>query len=110
MEETARRVGNYKWAETKLFEVLGGWIATAEILYFAYYIVLKIDINMHIIMAGVSADADFFTHRVQVDRGIFQTAAILKPFSQQTAVIFYNQFIHVSKSKIRPGLKYNCVL
>ena len=28
VEETARRVGNYKWAETKLFEVLGGWIAT----------------------------------------------------------------------------------
>ena len=28
VEETARRVGNYKWAETKLFEALGGWIAT----------------------------------------------------------------------------------
>ena len=28
VEETARRVGNYTWAETKLFEVLGGWIAT----------------------------------------------------------------------------------
>ena len=28
VEKTARRVGNYKWAETKLFEVLGGWIAT----------------------------------------------------------------------------------
>ena len=28
VEETARRVGNYKWAETKLFEVLGGWVAT----------------------------------------------------------------------------------
>jgi len=26
--ETARRVGNYKWAETKLFEALGGWVAT----------------------------------------------------------------------------------
>ncbi len=26
--ETARRVGNYKWAEMKLFEALGGWIAT----------------------------------------------------------------------------------
>ena len=28
VEETARRVGNYKWVETKLFETLGGWIAT----------------------------------------------------------------------------------
>jgi hypothetical protein len=28
VEESARRVGNYKWAETKLFEVLGGWVAT----------------------------------------------------------------------------------
>jgi len=28
VEETARRVGNYKWAEMKLFEALGGWIAT----------------------------------------------------------------------------------
>jgi hypothetical protein len=26
--ETARRVGNYKWTEMKLFEALGGWIAT----------------------------------------------------------------------------------
>ncbi len=26
--ETARRVGNYKWAEIKLFEALGGWVAT----------------------------------------------------------------------------------
>lgn len=28
VEESARRVGNYKWVETKLFEVLGGWVAT----------------------------------------------------------------------------------
>src|SRR3982751_5618517 len=28
VEETARRVGNYKWAEMRLFEVLGGWAAT----------------------------------------------------------------------------------
>jgi hypothetical protein len=28
VEETARRVGHYKWAETKLFEALGGWVAT----------------------------------------------------------------------------------
>lgn len=28
VEETARRVGNYKWIETKLFEALGGWVAT----------------------------------------------------------------------------------
>jgi hypothetical protein len=28
VEESARRVGNYKWIETRLFEVLGGWIAT----------------------------------------------------------------------------------
>ncbi len=28
VDETARRVGNYKWIETKLFEVLGGWVAT----------------------------------------------------------------------------------
>ncbi|WP_420451542.1 hypothetical protein [Ilumatobacter sp.] len=26
--ETARRVGHYKWTETKLFEALGGWVAT----------------------------------------------------------------------------------
>jgi hypothetical protein len=28
VEESARRIGNYKWAEMKLFEALGGWIAT----------------------------------------------------------------------------------
>jgi len=28
VEETARRVGHYKWVETKLFEALGGWVAT----------------------------------------------------------------------------------
>src|SRR3954469_3932939 len=28
VEETARRVGNYKWAAMRLFEVLGGWVAT----------------------------------------------------------------------------------
>lgn len=28
VEETARRVGNYRWAEIKLFEALGGWVAT----------------------------------------------------------------------------------
>src|SRR5688572_14108691 len=26
--ETARRVGNYKWVEMRLFEALGGWVAT----------------------------------------------------------------------------------
>ena len=28
VEETARKVGNYKWIEMRLFEVLGGWVAT----------------------------------------------------------------------------------
>ncbi|HLG00948.1 MAG TPA: hypothetical protein VI916_10780 [Acidimicrobiia bacterium] len=28
VEETARRVGNYRWIEMRLFEVLGGWVAT----------------------------------------------------------------------------------
>src|SRR4030081_3634642 len=28
VEDAARRVGNYKWIEMKLFEVLGGWVAT----------------------------------------------------------------------------------
>lgn len=28
VEETARRVGHYKWIETRLFELLGGWVAT----------------------------------------------------------------------------------
>jgi len=28
VEETARRAGHYKWIEMKLFEALGGWIAT----------------------------------------------------------------------------------
>src|SRR3954451_25434821 len=28
VEESAARVGNYKWAEMRLFEVLGGWVAT----------------------------------------------------------------------------------
>ena len=28
VEETAARVGHYKWVEMKTFEVLGGWIAT----------------------------------------------------------------------------------
>jgi hypothetical protein len=28
VQETARRVGHYKWIEMKLFEALGGWVAT----------------------------------------------------------------------------------
>ena len=28
VEESAARVGNYKWIEMKLFEALGGWVAT----------------------------------------------------------------------------------
>src|SRR4051812_44087632 len=28
VEETARRGGNYKWVEMRLFEALGGWVAT----------------------------------------------------------------------------------
>jgi hypothetical protein len=28
VEDTARRVGNYKWVEMRLFEALGGWVAT----------------------------------------------------------------------------------
>jgi hypothetical protein len=28
VEETARRVGHYKWIEMRLFEALGGWVAT----------------------------------------------------------------------------------
>ncbi len=28
VEESAKRVGNYKWIEMKLFETMGGWVAT----------------------------------------------------------------------------------
>jgi hypothetical protein len=28
VDETARRVGHYKWTEMRLFEALGGWVAT----------------------------------------------------------------------------------
>lgn len=28
VEETARRVGNYKWVEMKLFELMGGWVSS----------------------------------------------------------------------------------
>lgn len=28
VEETARRLGHYKWTEMRLFELLGGWVAT----------------------------------------------------------------------------------
>jgi hypothetical protein len=28
VEETARRIGNYAWCEMRLFEALGGWVAT----------------------------------------------------------------------------------
>ncbi len=28
VDETARRVGNYKWVEMKIFEFMGGWVAT----------------------------------------------------------------------------------
>ena len=28
VDETARRVGHYRWIEMRLFEVLGGWVAT----------------------------------------------------------------------------------
>ncbi len=28
VDESARRIGHYRWVETKLFEALGGWVAT----------------------------------------------------------------------------------
>jgi len=28
VDETAKRIGHYKWVEIKLFEALGGWVAT----------------------------------------------------------------------------------
>ena len=28
VEETANRVGNYKWIEMRIFELMGGWVAT----------------------------------------------------------------------------------
>ncbi len=28
VDETAKRIGHYKWIEIKLFEALGGWVAT----------------------------------------------------------------------------------
>jgi hypothetical protein len=28
VEETAKRVGHYKWVEMKIFEMMGGWVAT----------------------------------------------------------------------------------
>ncbi len=28
VDETARRVGNYKWIEMRIFELMGGWVAT----------------------------------------------------------------------------------
>lgn len=28
VEETAKRVGHYKWLEMKIFELMGGWVAT----------------------------------------------------------------------------------
>ncbi|MEM9134336.1 MAG: hypothetical protein AAGE88_18455 [Actinomycetota bacterium] len=28
VEETARRVGHYKWIEMRIFELMGGWVAT----------------------------------------------------------------------------------
>ena len=28
VEETARRVGHYKWTEMRIFELMGGWVAT----------------------------------------------------------------------------------
>ena len=38
VDESARRVGNYKWIETRLFEVLGGWVATVP----------ELDVKMHL--------------------------------------------------------------
>lgn len=29
VEDTARRVGNYKWLEMRIFEMMGGWVALA---------------------------------------------------------------------------------
>ncbi len=37
VEESARRVGAYKWIEMRLFEALGGWIATVP----------ELDVKMH---------------------------------------------------------------
>ncbi len=41
VEETARRVGNYKWIEMRIFELLGGWVATVPELD------IKLRLGMH---------------------------------------------------------------
>ncbi len=38
VEESARRVGHYRWTEMRLFEVLGGWVATVP----------ELDVKMHL--------------------------------------------------------------
>ncbi len=38
VDESARRVGHYKWIEMRLFEVLGGWVATVP----------ELDVKMHL--------------------------------------------------------------
>ena len=45
VEESARRVGNYKWAEMKLFEALGGWVATVPELD------VKMRLGTHLLVA-----------------------------------------------------------
>ncbi len=41
------------------------------------------------------ANTNFFAHRIQINRGGFQTAAILKTLFQQATIVFNNQFIHL---------------
>ena len=38
VEQSAARVGHYKWIEMRLFEVLGGWVATVP----------ELDVKMHL--------------------------------------------------------------
>ena len=36
VEETARRVGHYKWIEMKLFEALGGWMVDTDLYLYSF--------------------------------------------------------------------------
>ena len=97
--ETARRVGHYKWVEMRLFEALGGWVATVPELD------VKMRLGTHCYKHAWHADLwnkrlpelrEMNTDRLTIKEAVAQKSSILRRFTPK------------ARGSAGPILKRNC--
>lgn len=79
VEETARRVGHYRWIEMRLFEALGGWVATVP----------EIDVKLYL---GTQArhhawHAELWLDRFPAVQGMDPEAVTVPPNDEMVAFV-----------------------